>query len=238
MNQKELIIYLLGKFGGNKTRSDLTNLWYEYFPELIDKIRIRYLDLTEKGLFNRISSWVASYPHHYPDIFISDRIDNKLHYSLTEFGLSLYNELLIKIDTEEEIKIEKDVDDVTDNIEDIIEDNVGIVYLLISKRYPNTYKIGITSRTIEDRLNELTRDRLYGIFNLEVKMYIKCIDFSLIERVLHKFFEDFRMGTSVNKSSTELFVDNPTIEDEFELFVKMLQENPRYKTKIKELIKL
>jgi hypothetical protein len=60
-------------------------------------------------------------------------------------------------------------------------------------------------------------------------MRIECEDYSIIERVLHKFFEDFRLCKKNEiKVDTELFINIPTIELEFELFAEMLSKNPRY----------
>ena len=249
MNQKEAVIYILGDSGGNLTRIELTNLWYECFPERVDARRRQFAsreqEITEKKLFTKIGGELTSYSWHNPELFVEDRNSNDIRFSLSDEGKLLYQEIISRANDETDEYTPEDVsmDDIEENIEDnidngIVEENIGIVYLLISSRYSDTYKIGVTTRSIEYRLNELKSDRIYGLFNLQPKMYVKCIDFNLIERVLHKFFEDFRMGTDRNRASTELFQGITTIEEEFEMFVKMLQENPRYKSKIKELIKL
>ena len=117
------------------------------------------------------------------------------------------------------------------DIEDVEEENIdtfGIVYLLKSKSFNDTYKVGKT-KNITQRLSELAKDHRYGVFNLEEVMRIECEDYSIIERVLHKFFEDFRLCKKNEiKVDTELFINIPTIELEFELFAEMLSKNPRY----------
>ena len=61
-------------------------------------------------------------------------------------------------------------------------------------------------------------------------MYIICSDYAIIERVFHKFFENYRLfkGNGLLRD-TELFKDLDSIEIEFELFANFLQANPRYK---------
>lgn len=243
MTQKESIIYLLGKFG-DKTRVELTNLWYEFFPEIIDYHRQR-LNITEKELYHKVEGWIASYPKNMPNAFKTERINGTLHYSLTDSSKLIYNDIVSKIEngtyqiTSSEID---EIDDLNepnnDPTDNITQDNIGIVYLLVSDRYSDTYKIGVTSRSIEERMNELKTHQIYGIFNLYPKMYFKCDSFTLIEEVMHKFFEDYRIGRYNKKDATELFQGNVSIEEEFELFYRMLYDNPRYKSTIKELIKL
>lgn len=237
MTNKEKIISLLGKYGNDKLTSELTELYYEVYPNYIDERRRDYIsrgvDKTEKELFNQIGAEISSVIITYGrDLISTDRSSNKRRFSLTDKGLEFYNEL-ISNKTEDILPMEEISKD--DEIE-LQSDNKGIVYLLVSSTYPDTYKIGITI-SLEERLINLSRDFRYGVFDLKPKMYFKCNDYQLIEQVLHKFFEDFRLGKKNDLSvDTELFKDNPTIEEEFEAFVEFLQKNPRHK--VEQLIKL
>jgi dGTP triphosphohydrolase len=107
-------------------------------------------------------------------------------------------------------------------------DTTGIVYLLKSRSFDDTYKVGKT-KNITQRLSELSKDHRYGVFDLVEVMRIECENYSIIERVLHKFFEDFRLCKKNEiKVDTELFRGVSTIELEFELFAEFLSKNPRY----------
>ena len=224
MTIKKSIIYLLGEFRNGKTRNELAILWCECYPDRVDEKRRYYLskgnEKTEKELFNQISGEIGAYINNNPNLFIVEKTD-KTKYSLTEEGKIAYTKLVSDEPQEYELDVE---------VVDEFVDSKGIVYLLRSKTYPGTYKIGITIRTMEDRITELRKDNRYGVFNLETVMYVKCNNYQLVEQVLHKFFEDFRLGRDNELSvDTELFKDNDTIEEEFKLFVEMLQKNPRYK---------
>jgi hypothetical protein len=60
-------------------------------------------------------------------------------------------------------------------------------------------------------------------------MILKCANISIVEKVLHKFFEDYRLCKKNNLGvDTELFKGLDTIEIEFDLFAEFLQKNPRY----------
>jgi len=239
MTRKETIIFLLGKYGNGKTRVELTELYYEDFANMVDEKRRYYIsheiDKTEKELFNQIAAEIGSTIYRdegNDDIILTERGSGSLKYSLGEKGILIYNEL---INTKEEPEIT--TDDIHNDVEEVFEtDNKGIVYLLLSKTYTDTYKIGITIN-LQNRLQQLSRDNRYGVFNLEPKMYVSCNNYQLVEQVLHKFFEDFRLGRRNDLNvDTELFKGDETIEYEFELFIEMLQKNPRYK--VEELIKV
>ena len=234
---KESIIILLGKYGNNKSMRELVSLYYDIFPEKIENVRRRYsidkIDKTEKEIFqNFVNKFWAEIDRRMQDWVIKSEESNKVTYSLTEEGIKYYKNL-----TDEDIDTSTEVSETDEDVE-ITEGGKGIVYLLLSEKFNNVYKIGSTSRTVEERLDELKVHPVYGVFYLVPKMYIEVNNFKIIERVLHKFFEDFRMGRYNHSTSTELFKDNPTIEIEFELFIEMLQKNPTYKNSIGELIKL
>lgn len=154
MTIKKSIIYLLGEFGA-KTRNELAILWTEVYPDKVDEKRRYYLskgkEKTEKELFSQICSEIKSYITNNPNLFIIDK-----KYSLTEEGQTIYKKIVSDIPQEYDIDT-----DVVDGFNDIR----GIVYLLQSKTYPGTYKIGITIKTIENRIKELRKDNRYGIFN-------------------------------------------------------------------------
>jgi hypothetical protein len=221
MTIKKSIIYLLGEFGGSKTKQELAILWCECYPDRVDEKRRYYLskgkEKTEKELFSQITSEIRSYVHNNPNLFIIE--DSK--YSLTEEGMEMYKQIVSDIPPDFEVD---------SKVIETVDETMGIVYLLKSKTYPGTYKIGITVRDIDDRLKELRKDHRYGVFNLELVMWVRTNNYQLVEQVLDKFFEDFRLGRDNDLSvDTELFKGNDTIEEEFGLFVEMLQRNPRYK---------
>jgi len=233
MTKKEFFLKTLYK-NNNITTEELTNLYYEecqsdveskrkyYFSEGIEKTE-KELKTQIKGEFSCITSQKWNKDFQYISV---DKSNSIFYYSLTQNGKKYYEENFLE--------------EIDNNIQEIIEENAqetnGIVYLLKSQTFENTYKIGITTRTIDKRIDELNRHNSYGLFNLKPIMYFTCCDYAIMERVLHKLFENFRLC-----KKNELFVDTEifkgldTIEIEFELFANYLKSNPRYKNV--ELIK-
>lgn len=236
MTRKEIILRILGKYGNN-TGANITKLMYDDFPGIIEVKRHSYtlknVIKTEKDIFNQLSAEIGSIIYQDSFGFFEQEkpVNSSTIYNLSEKGIQEY--ITLTTDIEE---IEEEIIDTVDylinvdaDFEEELKNNKGVVYLLRSINFPDTYKIGMTSKTVQDRIVELTKDKTYAIFNLEPVMCITCNEYLTIERVLHKFFEDFRLdrknGEYIN---TELFKNDETIELEFELFYDMLEKNPRY----------
>ncbi|AOX02432.1 hypothetical protein BJP34_25990 [Moorena producens PAL-8-15-08-1] len=70
---------------------------------------------------------------------------------------------------------------------------MGYVYLIVqlepNQQPTGLYKIGKTSKTPEERLAQL---RTSSTFDLEVYHWIRCLDYSAVEKDLHRKFEYFR----------------------------------------------
>jgi hypothetical protein len=226
MTRKDFILKSLF-LNGTLSTSEIVDKFYDECTEKVDEKRVYYIskgsEKTEKELrqqiYAEIGRYIGGFKHINPILVETSKEKGVLNkHSITEAGKKYY--------LEEE---EENIDVVIENID--IEENVdtfGIVYLLKSKSFNDTYKVGKT-KNITQRLSELSKDHRYGVFNLEEIMRIECEDYSIIERVLHKFFEDFRLCKKNEiKVDTELFINIPTIELEFELFAEMLSKNPRY----------
>jgi len=225
MTKKDFIIKSLF-LNGTLSTSEIVDKFYDECTEKVDEKRVYYIskgsEKTEKELRQQIYAEMGRAIIAIPTLVETSKEKGSLNkHNITELGKKFY----LESNKEEE----ENIDVVVENID--IEENVntfGIVYLLKSKSFNDTYKVGKT-KNITQRLSELSKDHRYGVFNLEEIMRIECEDYSIIERVLHKFFEDFRLCKKNEiKVDTELFINIPTIELEFELFAEMLSKNPRY----------
>lgn len=100
----------------------------------------------------------------------------------------------------------------------------GIVYLMKSITNRNIYKIGVTNRTINERLYELNNNDFYKDYNLVSHIHFKCKDYKNIESKLHVFFKEYRLFKKNGfDRDTELFEDQfNTIVEDFENFHNML----------------
>jgi hypothetical protein len=226
MTKKDFIIKSLF-LNGTLSTSEIVDKFYDECTEKVDEKRVYYIakgsEKTEKELRQQIYAEMGRAIISIPTLVETSKEKGSLNkHNITELGKKFY----LENNKEEE---EENIDTVVENID--IEENVntfGIVYLLKSKSFNDTYKVGKT-KNITQRLSELSKDHRYGVFNLSEIMRIECEDYSIIERVLHKFFEDFRLCKKNEiKVDTELFINIPTIELEFELFAEMLSKNPRY----------
>ena len=224
--------------------STLVDKYYEECEDDIEEKRRYYIgegiEKTEKELKNQIRAEFQAEPYHkwnkgFKYIKL-EKVEKFQNYLLTDEGKEFYEENYLDIEnSKENLEIVNEIADELNNEEDI--DN-GLVYLLKSKTYEHTYKIGITKLTINERLTNLKRDIRYGVFDLTPIMYIKSSDYKILERVFHKFFENFRLcKKNALLVDTELFKDLDTIETEFELFANFLKANPRYKNSV-ELVKI
>ena len=210
------------------TTSQLTDYFYEECSDLVDEKRRYYIsknsEKTEKELRTQIQAEFSS---------VINRSTNKKYfltskdgYSLSEEGKKEYTLNYLKDDMQEYIIEDIDITDV-----EITEEfnKRGIIYLLKSSSFKDVYKIGKTI-DLNKRMYDLKRDHRYGVFALEPIMYIDCEDYHIIERVFHKFFEDYRLCKKNDiLVDTELFKGLDTIEDEFKLFSDFLESNPRFK---------
>lgn len=225
MTRKDFIVKSLF-INGTLSTSEIVDKFYEEFSDKVDAKRVYYIakgsEKTEKELRQQIYAELGSVIIAIPNFVETSKEKGTLNkHSLTEKGKKYY----LENNKEEEESLDAVV---VENIEEENVDTFGIVYLLKSKSFNDTYKVGKT-KNITQRLSELSKDHRYGVFNLEEVMRIECEDYSIIERVLHKFFEDFRLCKKNEiKVDTELFINIPTIELEFELFAEMLSKNPRY----------
>lgn len=235
MTKREFLFKMLFD-NGILTGTNLVDLYYENCDEEVEKKRAYYIGKnepkTEKELRVQIKAELQSEPYHKNNkgLINIEKVDGKTQYSLTEEGKNVYLTNYCENEIVNEISDEVVVDVVDVDVVDGENDN-GIVYLLRSKLFTDTYKIGITKTTIEQRVESLKRDNRYGTFKLKPVMYMQCSDISIIEIVLHKFFENYRICKKNDVGvDTELFKGLDTIEQEFELFATtFLMANPRYK---------
>jgi dGTP triphosphohydrolase len=225
MIKKDFIIKSLF-LNGTLSTSEIVDKFYDDFSFKVDEKRVYYIskgiEKTEKELRQQIYAEFGQNICANPTLIETSKERGSLNkHNITELGKKYYLES--KKDEEEDVEVVS-----IENIEEEDVDTFGIVYLLKSKSFEDTYKVGKT-KNITQRLSELSKDHRYGVFNLTEIMRIECEDYSIIERVLHKFFEDFRLCKKNEiKVDTELFRGIPTIEIEFELFSEMLSKNPRY----------
>lgn len=223
MTFEEIIISKLPQ-NTTLTTTQIVELIYEQNPDVIERKRNQYIaqnkPKTEKELLTQINAEVAAYISRL----------NKKGLVTTNRTKGLNNShtatpIANKINEEEPIEI-------THNNETTTTDCFGTVYLMKSQTFKNTYKIGITS-DLDRRTKELRKDHRYGAFVLKPVASIDCQDYTNLERVLHKFFEDFRLSKGNDNNDvavdTELFIDIDTIEEEFKLFCELIAKNPRFK---------
>lgn len=225
MTKKDFIVKSLF-INGKLSTSEIVDKFYDEFNDKVDAKRVYYIakgsEKTEKELRQQIYAEFGNKIISIPNFVETSKEKGILNkHCLTESGKKYY----LEKNKEEEESIDVVV---IENVEEENIDTFGIVYLLKSKSFNDTYKVGKT-KNITQRLSELSKDHRYGVFDLVEVMRIECEDYSIIERVLHKFFEDFRLCKKNEiKVDTELFINIPTIELEFELFAEMLSKNPRY----------
>jgi hypothetical protein len=80
----------------------------------------------------------------------------------------------------------------------------------------------MTNREMDDRLFDLQRDRTYGSYLLFPQVYIKLKNYSQVEQVCHKFFENFRLCKKNDLFiDTELFKTDVDLIGEFKYFMKV-----------------
>jgi hypothetical protein len=220
---KKIDFLIRSLYDKNLTAKQLTDLYYEKCQDDIDKKRQYYIDKgiekTEKQLRNQIYAEIGStFYDNKNKIYTYFNISNdRPHlYSLTEEGKAKYGELLEDV---EEIYLDEPI---------LIEepkgnnDDIGIVYLLKSKIHADTYKIGMTNRTVEERLYDLQRDRTYGSYILEPLIHVKLKNYSLVEQVCHKYFENFRLCKRNDLFiDTELFKTDVNLLNEFKYFLRV-----------------
>ena len=225
MTQKEFIIAVLSQNNG-QTTAQLVDTFYEQLPHIVETRRNQYIaqnkPKTEKELKQQIHAEFGVY-------LIQLNKDGKV---LTTRTKGLPNNHTITPNAIPTQITEEPQADIVPDKNDPVPDCFGTVYLMKSQTFKNTYKIGITS-DLERRTKELRKDHRYGAFVLKPIASIDCQDYTLVERVLHKFFEDFRLSKGNDNNDvavdTELFIDIETIEEEFKLFCELISKNPRFK---------
>ncbi len=237
MTLKNFIVKKLYE-NGDLSLVSLVDMFYEECPDKIERKRGYYIskgnEKTEKELKQQVLNEFSRERHRLSQLSLINY--DKISIKITDIGKKFYtdnfNDTLIDDEFINECSDEYISDD---DVSDIIisGEKGGFVYLLKSDIYPDTYKIGKT-KNINQRIGDLIKDHRYGIFGLREIMRIECDDYSIIERVLHKFFEDYRLCKKNDiKVDTELFKGNESIEIEFELFADFLIKNPRYKNSCK-----
>ena len=216
---------------------DMVDIYYETCSDDVDKKRQYYINKgiskTETQLRNQIlGELVSAIVGRYKEFFIVDKNTKPQIYSLSDKGIVKSDELF-----GEEIEIIPDEEVEQILKENIIDNNdIGIVYLLMSKIHKDTYKIGMTNRTLNERLFDLQRDRTYGSYNLTPVIHIKLKNYSLVEQVCHKYFENFRLCRKNDLFiDTELFKTDINFIDEFRYFMRVnFLEHPRLKKDVIE----
>lgn len=238
MKKRHFIIKVLYE---NKelTSKEILNLYYENCSDDVDIKRDYYIKKqitkTENQLRNQIYAeikadlWQASpncttkWADKNP-IFIIDKSTNITKYRLNEHGIERYNEIFGLDETElgetDEIELgEIELDEHNDELKD---NSIGIVYFLKSKTHKDTFKIGVTNRTIEERVRELQLNPKYGSYNLVPVFYVKLKNYTQVEQVCHKFFENFRLCKKNDLFiDTELFKTDLDLLSEFKYFLKV-----------------
>lgn len=234
MTKKDFIIKALF-LNDTLTTSGIVDRYYDECGDKVDEKRVSYIsrgnEKTEKDLRQQIYAEMGATIISIPTLVETSKSKEKgilNSHTITELGRKYY------LDGVEECVVDIEISDISGSevcevgIEEENIDTTGIVYLLKSRSFDDTYKVGKT-KNIAQRLSELSKDHRYGVFDLVEVMRIECEDYSIIERVLHKFFEDFRLCKKNEiKVDTELFRGVSTIELEFELFAEFLSKNPRY----------
>jgi hypothetical protein len=214
----------------NLKTTEIVDKYYDECSDDVDNKRRYYIsknkEKTEKELRTQIlAEFSSDITRKYNKIYF-DKVGDS--YTLSEDGKKYYNEFYLK--TEDDVDVESEDIDIELTNDEIKEEfnKKGIIYLLKSESFEDVYKIGKTIN-LDKRLNDLKKDNRYGVFDLNVLMYIECPDYSIIERVFHKFFEDYRLCKKNNIGvDTELFKGVSTIVEEFKLFGEFLQKNPRF----------
>jgi hypothetical protein len=237
---KKIDFLIRSLYNRSLSSSELTSLYYEECQEDIDIKRQYYADkgkeMTESQLKSQIRAEISStfYDRKTGNVieYFTISEDRPHLYSLTEEGRIKYKELFDE-DIESTIIDEPIINDVheTEN-----KDDIGIVYLLKSGIHKDTYKIGITNREIDDRVNDLYRDRTYGSYLLKPLLYIKLKNYNQVEQVSHKFFENFRLCKKNDIFiDTELFKTDINLFEEFKYFLKVnFLDHPRLKYDVLE----
>jgi hypothetical protein len=232
MTYTEFIIAALSH-NNTQTTAQLVETFYEQHPERIEARRNQYIaqnkPKTEKELKSQIHAEFGVY-------LIQLNKEGKVITTRSKGQTNTHNISPNAITT---TTTELPQPDLTPDKNDPAPECFGTVYLMKSQTFKNTYKIGITS-DLDRRTKELRKDHRYGAFVLNPIASMDCKDYTLVERVLHKFFEDFRLskGNDNNEVAvdTELFIDIDTIEEEFNLFCEFITKNPRFKNTIATLL--
>ena len=233
MTKKDTIIKILGDNNEYKTCAEITLLFYEHCPEKIEEKRNYYISngifMTESKLFHQVSAEISSniLIRLYDDGIIYKIKDvSKNKYKLTDIGIEYYKTL-------QESDNDFIIQDIPNDLSNDLSFQIGIVYLLQSNTFNDTYKIGITSRSIEERIIELKKDVRYGLFDLKPIMFIETSNMQLLEQVLHKYFEEFRLcKKNTLLVDSELFKGYEKIQQEFEDFFNMISKSERFNARL------
>lgn len=216
------------------TSKEILDLYYENCSDDVDIKRNYYIKKgitkTEKQLKKQIyaeiqsdlwqSSESCTTKWKSQTIFIIDESVTPNKYRLNNTGIGKYIDIfgqddkildeIYMLDCQSEECVKEDISD------------VGIIYFLKPKTHKDTFKIGVTNRTIEERVNELQKDQKYGSYNLVPVFYVKLKNYTQVEQVCHKFFENFRLCKKNDLFiDTELFKTDLDLLSEFKYFLKV-----------------
>ena len=117
---------------------------------------------------------------------------------------------------------------------DTCSDRNGIVYILQSEIFNDTFKIGKTT-DLDKRMYDLSRDKRYGVFKLKVKGWIRVKQYDEVERLFHYYFNKYRLyGKNFDLNvDTELFKTNLDLYELWKDFIKInYLDNPNMKSDI------
>ena len=213
-------------YGKELDKISVANLYYEFFPDMVDEKRQSYVDrnkfISEKALQKQIYAEVGSIMVQ-GRFFVVNRDKTPYLYSLAEQGVEKYKEYWENPDQDQE------------QIVMVVDNGIGYVYLLRSRVHEKTYKMGVTI-DIDQRIKSLKIDKRYGSYDLELVSCVRLKNYYTVEQVLHKYFEDFRLC-----KKNDLFVDTELfkatgdvdMEKEFQNFMRMNYiEHPRLKNDV------
>jgi len=255
MKLKTLLLQILYKYP-NQTSNDIANIIHESYPEYVSNKKLYYIkknqNKSDKWIWGQIRNEVGRELLRFENTkenayFKRDEktIPSKILWELTETGIRFFNEF---VGSEEQITNDTDSledynisDDLSNEIEDSeTEDSTfndyykpGLVYLLISKHLKTISKVGYTTRTMTERLEELNKNKTYASYNLIPKLYIKTNNVKRLEDLLHVYFEPKRIWKKTGCGiDTELFHSEQNLKNEFVRFYQFISISEEFDGKI------
>ena len=130
------------------------------------------------------------------------RVKSNLPLIFSKFGVKKFFEIRVNYYEKQKRKYEllaRRKESATKKIE-----NIGYVYVLSNKAYPNIYKIGSTYGNAEERAEELTGTGHLMPFKVETKIKIKSAEY--YEKKIHSILNSYRVKQ--NREFFEINLDN------------------------------